>query len=164
MSMLDFKWFKSRKNPPSRAVTGVVPSRPVIAPIMTPEEAAETWFARLRDLFVIEFGPAPFERAGQRYLIEFGTLDSDRAYVYLQPLNQKGFLFERAGTGWVIGRADKIVSQDTFMRGGEAWDVVNIVGMPDAIMPKVSSQRFQDQLMAFSEYRHRLVEAVRCGG
>lgn len=131
---------------------------------MTPEEAAEAWFARLRDLFVLEFGAAPFDRSARRYLIESGTLDSDRPYVYLQPLNQQGFLFERSGTGWVIGRADKIVAKDTFMRGGEAWDVVNIISHPDAIMPKVSSQRFQDQLMPFSEYRQRLVEAVRCSG
>lgn len=174
MSILDFKWLKNRKSSrqsaPNSATTSEVqrfsqrPSLPLSQPVMTPEEAAETWFARLRDLFVLEFGAAPFERTAQRYLIESGMLDSDRPFVYLQPLNQQGFLFERAGTGWVIGRADKIVAKDTFMRGGEAWDVVNVISHPDAIMPKVSSQRFQDQLMPFSEYRQRLVEAVRCGG
>jgi hypothetical protein len=138
------------------------PKRPPVEPVMSADEAAETWFGRLRDLFVMEFGPAPFELGNSRYLIESGMLDSDRPYVYLQPLNRQGFLFERASSGWVIGRADKIVANDTFVRTGEAWDVVNVVSQPDAAMPKVVSRRFEDQSMPFSEYRRRLLEAVRC--
>ncbi|MEY4631496.1 MAG: hypothetical protein RIQ81_1616 [Pseudomonadota bacterium] len=166
MSILDFapgiKKFVDRvagrrKAPASRRLP------PAAIPAPSPEEAADTWFARLRDLAVMEFGGAPFERNAQGYLLETGMLDSERPYLYLQPLNQSGFLFERGGTGWVIARADKIVAKDTFMRAGEFWDVVNVVASPiPGGMPKVSSHRFKDQLMPFSEYRRRLVEAIRC--
>ena len=161
MSIFDLRDLKLRW---TKAVArGAQPvAKPVVEPVMTPEEAAETWFGRLRELFVLEFGPAPFELGNSRYLIESGMLDSDRPYVYLQPLNQRGFLFERASTGWVIGRADKIVASDTFVRMGEAWDVVNVVNQLEAAMPKVVSRRFEDQSMPFSEYRRRLLEAVRC--
>ncbi len=165
MSIFDLKdlrlrWTKAvtRRAAPRTQPVAKVP----VEPVMTPEEAVETWFGRLRELFVLEFGPAPFELGNSRYLIESGTLDSDRAYLYLQPLNRRGFLFERASSGWVIGRADKIVATDTFVRMGEAWDVVNVVNQPEAAMPKVVSRRFEDQSMPFSEYRRRLLEAVRC--
>lgn len=133
-----------------------------VQPVMTAEEAAQTWFSRLRELLVMEFGPGPFERTRQSWLVESGTLDSDRAYLYLQPMNQQGFLFEQVTNGWIIGRADKIVAKDTFVRGGEAWDMVSVVSLPEAAMPKVVSRRFTDQTMPFSEYRRRLLEAVRC--
>lgn len=165
MSMLDLKTsfqnaiirWRAARRAKSTANVRLAP----VEPTMTPEDAAEIWFARLRELFVMEFGGAPFERAGQRYLIQSGVLNSERPYVFLQPLNLQGFLFERSGTGWVIGRAEHIIAKDTFMRAGEVWDVVNIVGGAHAL-PKVSSLRFQDQMMPFSEYRQRLIEAVRC--
>lgn len=166
MSILDFapglkkvvaRVARRRKalSPPRSALPSV--------PSLTPEEAADTWFSRLRDLAIMEFGSAPFESRAGSYLLETGRLDSEREYLYLQPLNETGFLFERAGAGWVIARADKIVAKDTFMRAGEAWDVVNVVPSPvTGGMPKVASHRFKDQLMPFSEYRRRLVEAIRC--
>lgn len=145
-----------RRTPPARRLP------PPAMPAPSPEEAADTWFARLRDLAVMEFGSAPFERNSQGYLLETGMLESERPYLFLQPLNHPGFLFERGGTGWVVARADKIVAKDTFMRAGELWDVVNVVASPvPGGMPKVSSHRFKEQLMPFSEYRRRLVEAIR---
>lgn len=139
---------------------------PAEFPVMTPEEAADTWFTRLKETIVREFG-ATGER--QRYLFESGVLDSGRQYLYLQPLNKKGLLMERAGDGWVLAFADKIVSRDTFMRTGEAWDIVRIVAEADGVtgefnLPKVVSRRFQDDSMPFSEYRKRLLEAIRCMG
>lgn len=131
---------------------------------LTVDEAADTWFSRLRESIVNEFGPSTVMEGGPRYLLETGVLDSDRAYLYLQPHNQRGLLVERAGDGWVLARADKIVSRDTFMRTGEAWDVVRVVGTGDGRLPKVSSRRFDEDLMPFSEYRKRLLEAIRCIG
>jgi hypothetical protein len=166
MSILDFapglKRVVARVARRRKATSSSGPALPAL-PSLTPEEAADTWFIRLRDLAVMEFGSAPFESRAGSYLLETGRLDSERDYIYLQPLNQTGFLFERAGAGWVIARADKIVAKDTFMREGEVWDVVNVVpsSLPGG-MPKVASHRFRDQMMPFSEYRQRLVEAIRC--
>jgi len=80
-------------------------------------------FVHLRDAFYLwnlktKTGP------GQppRLMWESGNVTGHRPYFFLQPWNEIGYLFEMTQRGWVISRAEKIVSLDRFMRQLSAWD------------------------------------------
>lgn len=55
---------------------------------------------------------------------ESGTLQGQRPYFFMQPWNEMGFLFEMTQRGWVIARAERIVSSEQFMRERSAFDHV----------------------------------------
>ena len=97
-------------------------------------------------------------------LREAGRVAPNRPYFYLKSLNQRGWLFERSGSGWVVSRAEKIVSQDTFIRSHEAWDTVNIFTAADGeSLPRVSSPRLGAELVSFAVYEEMLLQHLDFG-
>lgn len=94
-------------------------------------------------------------------LREAGRLGGQRAYFYLKPLNETGWLFERSGAGWVVSRAEKIVGRDTFLRQGEPWDIVSLHEAVDGQGTiRVNSRRVGAELVPFSVYETKLNEAI----
>ena len=88
---------------------------------------------------------------------EFGTLVNGKPYFFIKPFNQSGWLFERTDEGWAISKADKIYSQDSFVRSGHAWDVASVLSNEkrDAT-PRVNSSRFQLNLVSLSLYEEKI--------
>jgi hypothetical protein len=101
--------------------------------------------------------------SGNFILREQGTTEDRRAYLFMKPMNEYGWLMEKSSAGWRISRADKIVGQNLFLRSNEdPWDIVTLWGDPlgERLM-RVRSLRFGKDLLSISEYERRLVEASR---
>lgn len=96
-----------------------------------------------------------------KVLREAGRVHPKRAYFFLQPLNEKGWLFERSGNGWVVSKAQKIVREQNFLREQEPWDVVTLYKNRDGQgTPRISSQRLGVELVSFSFYEQKLNDAL----
>jgi hypothetical protein len=92
---------------------------------------------------------------------EAGRLAPNRAYFYLKPQNQQGWLFERSGAGWVVTPADKIVAQDLFLRGTETLDHVALYLAKDRPgVPRVKSRAAGEDLLALAVYEGRLMQQL----
>ena len=116
-------------------------------------------FYRLRGMILngFEGGDPLWDR--QTCRIERGFVGKDRPYLYLAPWHAQGWLFECSLHGWVISQAEKIVSQDTFVRTSQAWEVVTLFkaeGQTVADGFRISSSRHEGQLLSFPIYESEL--------
>lgn len=90
-------------------------------------------------------------------LRENGTLMTGKPYFYIKPFSQKGWLFERTDTGWVISLAEKIYGQDSFIRSDHAWDIASILTNTDGnATPRVNSSKFDLNLVSLSLYEDQV--------
>lgn len=55
---------------------------------------------------------------------EAGKVQPGRPYFFVKRKNERGILCERSGLGWIFTFAERIVSQDMFLRSEEPWDMV----------------------------------------
>lgn len=71
----------------------------------------------------------------------------------MQPWNQMGFLFEMTQRGWVIARAERIISSEQFMRERSAFD--HVVLYESSELPgtlRARSEQLGDELTSLSLY------------
>lgn len=105
---------------------------------------------------------------------EYGMTAAQTPYFYLKPLNEKGWLFERSGSGWVVTRAEKIVGEDLFLRGVAAWDITNLFAVSPSAptgkdrsrkdtlagVPRVMSRVLGKELLSVPVYQHKLMREL----
>lgn len=122
--------------------------------------AVDGLFLRLRRYMYRETDRMAKQGVTATILREAGRLGADRPYFFLQPLNEKGWLFERSGAGWVVSLAQKIATEDTFIRDYEAWDQVTVFQPPQAQVGsfRVSSKRLALEYVSFAVYEQLLLE------
>lgn len=73
---------------------------------------------------------------------EFGKASGDRRYFFIKLFNERGWLFERSGIGWVVSRAEKIIERNLFIRHGDAYDFVTVLFNSDGSRARIASQRW----------------------
>lgn len=132
-------------------------------------ELVEEFFLRFRDEVYSQIDrakqgsplkPSPVIR-------ETGRLAEGRRYFFLQHLNESGWLFEQTDFGWQVSRAQKIVSEQTFLRSYEIFDRVTLsrpssktvgLGLYDINSSplRVSSERFLSEYVSLSVYEKQL--------
>ncbi len=115
-------------------------------------------FLRLRRQFCYPANSGTQVLPRRAMLREMGRIEPDRLYFFLKPLNERGFLFERAGSGWLVSKAEKIVGRDTFIRSGEPWDRVTLYQGRDGQVsgPRISSERLGVNFVSFAVYEQKL--------
>ncbi|MEZ4743688.1 MAG: hypothetical protein R3B45_14800 [Bdellovibrionota bacterium] len=92
---------------------------------------------------------------------ESGELEGKRYYFFLKPLGEPGWLFERAGYGWIISRCEKIYAQDTFVRRSTAWDAVTLYSsIAGNAPPRVASMRAQNEIISFPVYEAYMINSL----
>ncbi|MDQ3235131.1 MAG: hypothetical protein M3Q07_25255 [Pseudobdellovibrionaceae bacterium] len=97
-----------------------------------------------------------------RALWEAGKLAGDRAYFFLQPWNDRGYLFEETPRGWVVARAEKIATQSQFMRDRLAWDHVILHEATDRPgLLRVSSEQMGEGIVSLRLYEDFMSQAFR---
>ncbi len=95
---------------------------------------------------------------------ESGKLNENRPYFFLKPPGEPGWLFERAGTGWVISRCEKIHGMGTFIRRTDPWDIVNVFVSGDGEEAvRVASQRDGGELISVLVYEQKILAALGLG-
>jgi hypothetical protein len=113
-------------------------------------------------LEVDKLNEAAREEDGSRLIQrEIGVTAEKRHFLFLKPFNDYGWLLERSGAGWRVSRAEKIVSQDMFLRSNaDPWDLVNVYEDPSGEgAHRVKSQRFGGALLALPVYHDRMKQA-----
>jgi hypothetical protein len=92
---------------------------------------------------------------------EVGRVADNRSYFYLKEPGETGWLFERAGSGWVISRCEKIYGSSTFIRRTDAWDIVNLFAANSGELPvRVTSQRFGGDMISFFVYEAKILASL----
>jgi hypothetical protein len=171
----NYKWMRTKKatSPAaaSKSSQALVKDRPLSMEeryrIVDDGRDAETVFKRLAAPLMDVCDQISFvEREkpqGRVVLRELGNTADRRGYLFMKALNDYGWLVERAGAGWRISRAEKIIGQDMFLRSSDdPWDVATVWFDPKGEgMRRVRSSRFGGDLMSITEYERRLVEAMR---
>jgi hypothetical protein len=100
--------------------------------------------------------------ATPKALWESGKLTGDRAYFFLQPWNDRGYLFEETPRGWVVARAEKIAAQSQFMRDRLAWDHVILHEATDRPgLLRVSSEQMGEGIVSLRLYEDFMSQAFR---
>ncbi len=98
-------------------------------------------------------------------LWEAGKLTDGRQYFYLQPWNERGYLFEESSRGWVISRAEKIAERGQFMRERGLWDMVTLhvsSELPGAL--RLSSEQMGEALIQMRLYEEFMAQAFQPEG
>lgn len=98
---------------------------------------------------------------GKTVFRESGKTSDGRGYIFFKPLNDYGWLVERSGAGWRVSRAEKIISQQMFLRSNsDPWDVAVLYTDPKrSDIVRVNSQRFGQTLMSMAVYEQRMRES-----
>lgn len=162
-----------------RARKAIVAARPVHLPqdyqMSLDQRYVDEVFGRLRENIFRTLDEATVVSAhGQPGIFrEFGTTGGKTPYFYLKPLNEKGWLFERSGSGWVITRSEKIVGEDLFLRGVAAWEVANLFSVQPSgqavkfsgkggqgPVPRVMSRALGKELLSLPVYQHKLLREL----
>lgn len=120
-------------------------------------------FNQFRDL-MYEYNRRTKQQAGAapRALWEAGKLAGDRAYFFLQPWNERGYLFEETPRGWVVARAEKIATRSQFVRDRLAWDHVILHEATDRPgLLRVSSEQMGEGIVSLRLYEDFMSQAFR---
>lgn len=170
----------ANERPKSKRLRKLVADRPVHLPqdyqLSTDEQLADEVFIKLKEgIFrALDQQGAPSPSAQPAIFREHGMTAGNTPYFYLKPVNEKGWLFERSGAGWVVTRAQKIVGEDLFLRGVSAWDVANIYALDDLetdagtktggtagiSMPRVMSRALGRELLSIPVYQHKVLREL----
>ena len=99
--------------------------------------------------------------SGRIILREQGTTSEGRQFLFFKPFSDFGWLIERSGAGWRVSRAEKIISQQMFLRShADPWDVVLMYQDPKGEgIQRVKSHRFGNTLMSLAVYEQRMSAA-----
>jgi hypothetical protein len=165
------KWFFRSKKSGEGSIPGdrtsLVKSRPehLAAPryeLLQSEAAVDQHFERLKRYVHSKVQQTRARGVAPKYRFEAGKLNADRAYFFLQPWDDTGYLFERIPHGWSVSRAEKIEATSTFLRRYEAWDVANLyqnsAAGPAGSLVRVDSQKLDQQLASFLIYESEVAK------
>jgi len=95
-------------------------------------------------------------------LWESGKLAGNRVYFFLQPWNDRGYLFEETPRGWVVARAEKIADRDQFVRERLAWDHVILHQATDRPgLLRVTSEQMGEGIVSLSLYEDFMSQAFK---
>lgn len=140
----------------------LVKSRPVSLEdqyhLLENEAQIDQAFERIREHFftAVEVNHLRNPQA-HAYHCEHGKFSATRRYFYIKPPAETGWLFERSGYGWVVSRADKIVSQSLFLRSNEASDAVTVYKRDGSELVRLFSQAMQPNFVAIPVYQQTLL-------
>ena len=111
------------------------------------------------------FEEAMYQRASLAvsYRLEKGRLPQSQSYFFLAPWHQTGYLFEQGPTGWHVSKAEKLESQQTFMRSSESWDQVTLFQSADEGRGplRLRSLSLGSDIMTFPIYLDVLFRSLR---
>lgn len=125
------------------------------------DDLSDAVFERLKRAVFQDIDQSARRGANRVVAREAGRMAPGRAYFFLKPAGDAGFLFERAGAGWVVSRAEKIVARDLFLRRGAVIDSAALYLAKDgAAFPRVKSALFGDDLTPFAVYEQKLLERL----
>ncbi len=102
------------------------------------------------------------------YHREYGRLATGVPYFFVQPFNEKGWLFESNHGGWTLSKAAKIYGDGTFIREGTPLEQAQLRLPVDPspgstsglVYPRVASEVFQESGMALALYEAKLAELL----
>jgi hypothetical protein len=95
---------------------------------------------------------------------ESGKLASGRAYFYVKPFNQSGWLFERSASGWVVAKAEKLAAADTFLRDRTVFDQATVLVPEDPErLPRLRSAMSGDEMISVALYEVRILDTLGLG-
>ncbi|MBF0441654.1 MAG: hypothetical protein HQK54_07090 [Oligoflexales bacterium] len=125
------------------------------------QDALDYLFNKLKTNLLTAYGYGKYRGVNNlpRVRYEAGTIMGNRSYFYLEPWDEKGWLFERTPYGWIISRADKIVEQKTFLRG-ESWDAVTVFKPEGEEVFRLSSKKMGDELLSFMIYEENIKREI----
>ncbi len=129
------------------------------------DSAVSTHFSHLRDsLYQLNQKLKKSKGQAPPYYWEAGKLAGERPYFYMKRWEDMGLLFEEAGRGWMISRADKIASQSQFMRERSPWDRVLLYYSPEAPgVYRVESELMGEGRVSLTLYEDFLMQTLSKG-
>ncbi len=103
------------------------------------------------------------EQGDDEYFFERGKTSNDRSYLFIQPFNSPGWLFEQGPAGWTLSYARKISQQDLFVRQGEVIDIATVyVSSVDRAQIRVSSPYlYGSSLYTLDYYAENIMRRLR---
>jgi hypothetical protein len=104
---------------------------------------------------------ARYSSEGKIILREQGTTSDGSPFIFFKPFSDYGWLIERNDSGWRIGRAEKILRPQMFMRSStDPWDTVHVYTDPQGVGSiRIKSRRFGHALMSIPVYEDRMGQA-----
>lgn len=113
-----------------------------------------------------------FELAKQRQhstsetrIVRSGDISKQQRFLYVQALNDDGWLFEQTAHGWTITRATFIAANATFLRARESWDQVTVLqAEPGTDTYRIKSERFAHDHLSYFIYRELIATALGLHG
>jgi hypothetical protein len=153
------------KDPPQRSLT--LPAGPALPTYQLLDDSAlanEVFVEVKQHLFaLIEEVNLMFTENGENHIFfkESGMLSGKRPYFYLKLSGEKGLLFERSGSGWLVAPADKIVGRDFFVRNGELLDAVQVYTNLQTGRVRLSSTLLDLEQVGLTVYCERLVHLLQ---
>lgn len=149
-----------------RAPYDLIKSRPVSLQnkyqVDSNEQRVDEVFSRLRTYLVERVETLNKQHRSPLVVFkEAGRFPDGRPYLFFKPANQRGWLIERQGAGWIVTRAEKIIDRALFLRGTQdVWDSVVLYSSEQSNSPRISSSKFGGDLLAFTLYEQRFAEAL----
>ena len=171
LKALEDQVFKLLDKNPEAAATSVRPPTPAVKPrpvsleqryqLLDYASLADEVFKRLQLRIFGAIREQERKDRGPTVFRETGRLHPGRPYFFVKPQNQKGWLFERSGAGWLVTPAEKIVARDLFLREEAPVDSVQLFMARDQpTMPRVKSRALGEDLLAFSYYEQKLLQQL----
>ncbi len=133
--------------------------------IVQDDETIRYLFLRLRNKIFDELEQMEWIRrqqgSGPFYFREYGKVAGERDYFYLKYPGEKGWLFERTETGWIISRSEKIIDRELFLRQELAWDHVLIQRRMDGNkLVRIESHQMGKSFVTYLEYEWRILQEL----
>ena len=89
-------------------------------------------------------------------IFEKGKIADSTPYFYIQPWDERGFLFERNSKGWSICRAEKISHQGRFLRALDSIDIATVETIPGSSFIRIYSAGFGEESLPFLIYEETI--------
>lgn len=129
--------------------------------IVTDQKRVAAAFSRIFQTFKDDL--AANRQLTPKYLLEKGRIADHRAYFFIAPWHEEGWIFEQSPTGWTIAKAQKIVGKQTFMRSALHWDQVTVYKADDdedKVPLRIASLAFGPDKMTFPVYAALLRQSM----
>jgi hypothetical protein len=95
-----------------------------------------------------------------QFFREYGNLADGRRFFYVKKPGEAGWIFEATDRGWLIARGEHIPAQNTFIRRGAPWDLVQVGTVERHLgngkIPVVVSERLGTTPISFLIYEDKL--------
>ena len=96
------------------------------------------------------------------FRLEHGAFPDGMRYFFVSPWHESGWLFEQSPTGWSISRSERIVHQNSYVRGSVAWDLVTLLTRDPqkSSLVRLNSRVLGEELMTFPIYEKELSRSL----